>query len=246
MVAVSAKTQTNLDSAARDDSAGGRSAGSEGQSEPAAMGTVLEAKLDRGRGPVATVLVRNGTLHVGDYLHLRRRLRQGARHAERSRRAGPQSRALHPGGSAGSRIAARGRRQFPGGHGHRQGQADRRLPRPEGARSRAGQIQPPHAGATAQADARRARSRNCRSSSRPTWAAPPKCSTETLQKLSNDKVKIRVHPLRRRRHHRIATCCWPRLRTPSSSGSTCGRSATPRRWPSRRRWTSACTRSFTT
>ena len=32
-----------------------------------AMGNVLEAKLDRGRGPVATVLVRNGTLHVGDY-----------------------------------------------------------------------------------------------------------------------------------------------------------------------------------
>jgi translation initiation factor IF-2 len=31
------------------------------------MGTVLEAKLDRGRGPVATVLVRNGVLKVGDY-----------------------------------------------------------------------------------------------------------------------------------------------------------------------------------
>jgi translation initiation factor IF-2 len=32
-----------------------------------AIGTVLEAKLDRGRGPVATALVRNGTLRIGDY-----------------------------------------------------------------------------------------------------------------------------------------------------------------------------------
>ncbi len=32
----------------------------------AAIGTVLETKLDRGRGPVATVLVQDGSLHVGD------------------------------------------------------------------------------------------------------------------------------------------------------------------------------------
>ncbi|HUC31016.1 MAG TPA: translation initiation factor IF-2 [Candidatus Acidoferrum sp.] len=34
--------------------------------ERAASGVVLEAKLDRGRGPVATVLVQNGTLNAGD------------------------------------------------------------------------------------------------------------------------------------------------------------------------------------
>jgi translation initiation factor IF-2 len=32
----------------------------------AASGLVLEAKLDRGRGPVGTILVQNGTLHAGD------------------------------------------------------------------------------------------------------------------------------------------------------------------------------------
>ena len=33
-----------------------------------AQGTVIEARLDRAKGPIATVLVQNGTLHVGDII----------------------------------------------------------------------------------------------------------------------------------------------------------------------------------
>lgn len=34
----------------------------------AAKGTVIEARLDKGRGPVATILIQNGTLHTGDVI----------------------------------------------------------------------------------------------------------------------------------------------------------------------------------
>ncbi|MGI5976384.1 MAG: translation initiation factor IF-2 [Candidatus Limivicinus sp.] len=34
----------------------------------AAKGTVIEARLDKGRGPIMTVLVQNGTLHMGDVI----------------------------------------------------------------------------------------------------------------------------------------------------------------------------------
>lgn len=33
-----------------------------------AKGAVIEAKLDKGKGPVASILVQNGTLHTGDYI----------------------------------------------------------------------------------------------------------------------------------------------------------------------------------
>lgn len=38
-----------------------------GNPNRAARGTIIEAALDRSKGPVATVLIKNGTLHQGDY-----------------------------------------------------------------------------------------------------------------------------------------------------------------------------------
>jgi translation initiation factor IF-2 len=67
MVPVSAKTKINLDLLLEMILLVADIQDLKANPERPAMGTVLEAKLDRGRGPVATVLVRNGTLHVGDY-----------------------------------------------------------------------------------------------------------------------------------------------------------------------------------
>ncbi len=67
MVPVSARTKTNLDLLLEMILLVADIQDLKANPARPASGTVLEAQLDRGRGPVATVLVRNGTLHVGDY-----------------------------------------------------------------------------------------------------------------------------------------------------------------------------------
>ncbi len=65
-VEVSAKQQVNLDKLLEAIALQAELLDLTANSERAAEGTVIEAKLDRGRGPVATVLVQRGTLHIGD------------------------------------------------------------------------------------------------------------------------------------------------------------------------------------
>src|SRR2546421_7633490 len=65
-VDVSAKKKTNLDLLLEMICLVADIQGLKATADRAATGSVVEAKLDRGRGAVATVLVQNGTLRVGD------------------------------------------------------------------------------------------------------------------------------------------------------------------------------------
>src|SRR5712672_163274 len=67
-VEVSAKNKTNLDKLLEMIALQSELLELKTNAERPAEGTVIEAKLDRGRGPVATVLVQRGTLRVGDII----------------------------------------------------------------------------------------------------------------------------------------------------------------------------------
>src|SRR5450755_494141 len=67
-VEVSAKNKTNLDKLLEMIALQAELLDLKTNAERPAEGTVIEARLDRGRGPVATVLVQRGTLRVGDLI----------------------------------------------------------------------------------------------------------------------------------------------------------------------------------
>lgn len=65
-VPVSAKTRMNIDTLLENICLVAEMRELRANPDRSAKGIVIEAKLDKGRGPVATLLVQNGTLHAGD------------------------------------------------------------------------------------------------------------------------------------------------------------------------------------
>ena len=210
-----------------------------------AMGTVIEAQLDRGRGPVATVLVRNGTLSVGDFFICgsvfgKVRAMQNDRGAQ-IRKAEPSMpvevlglESLPEAGDDFQVVTDTAKaKQIVNFRDQRR--AKRRWPSPAASPSN-----------SSTSRCRRARSRSCRSSSRPTWAVRPKCSPR----------RCRSSPTRRSRcacmHSGVGAINESDVLLASASNAIiiglqrAAGAEGRRRWPSRRRSTSACTRSFTT
>ena len=77
-----------------------------------ATGTCLEASLSEGRGVVASVLVREGTLRVGDVIVCGDGFRPGPRDLQRQRNVGRGGWSVNAGGGLGSGRRTDGRGEF--------------------------------------------------------------------------------------------------------------------------------------
>ena len=139
-----------------------------------AAGRVIEAKLEKGRGPVATVLVQEGTLRVGDALVTGIHYGRVRAMMNERGRAGEGGPAGLPGGGAGPvRRAHRGRR-VQRGRGREGGQGGRRAPRPRRPARRSSAPSRRPRSRTSSPSPSRAGRRSSTSSSRRTCRAPPR------------------------------------------------------------------------
>jgi translation initiation factor IF-2 len=216
--------------AARDDPARHRDERAQGEPEAERIGTVLEAKLDKGRGPVATILVQDGTLNVGDTFiagTIVGKVRALIDDRGRQLKHAPPSTPVEvlglgglpsPGDAFQALADATKARQIAL---FRQTQAKEKALGGKGSRLTLESLQQQIAEGgmkelpvIVKADVQ----------------GSAEVLGDTLTKMTDDKVKIRII------HSGVGAInesdvSSPRRRTPSSSASTSGPIATPRKWP---------------
>ena len=160
----------------------------------ARTGTVLEAQLDPGKGPLATVLVQKRHAHGRRRLHLRHVLRPRARAARRARQDGEGSRPVDPGADPRLRGRAGGRRHVRASstdavEAREIAQKRQRLEREAQsrrthARRHARRLQP--------RSSRRARSRTLRIIIKADQGGPAEALADALAQLSTSEVRVDV------------------------------------------------------
>ena len=157
------------------------------------QGTVLEAKLDKGRGPVATVLVQNGTLRVGDTIIAGPVIGKVRALIDDRGRPIKVGAAVDAGRSARPRRPAAARRRVPGHHRPGQGAPGRHVPPDagEGTGARREGLAP-HARSRCSSRSPKAASRSCPIVVKADVQGSAEVLADTLAKLSDEKVKVRI------------------------------------------------------
>ena len=211
--------------------------------ERGATGVVLEAKLDRGRGPVATVLVQNGTLNAGDNFvvgNVYGKIRAMFDDRGAALHSAPPSTPVEILGmeglpQAGDQFVVVADRDKARGISEYREQKAREATLAKSSRvsleGLAEQI-------------KTAGMKELNVILKGDVQGSVEVLSDLLAKLSNDSVRLK---LMRSGVGAITETdfFWRRLRTLSSSASTYGPSAKRRNWRTRKKSTSACTRSFT-
>ena len=168
-----------------------------------AKGMVIEARLDKGRGPVATVLVKSGTLRKGDNVlagAVFGRVRaMNDEDGKSVNEAGP----VDPGRDPGPAGSAARRRRHAGAQRRAQGARDRALPPGQVPRREARQAAGRQARKRPRADGRRRAGEVARPHHQGRRAGLLRGPRPRAHEALDRRGEGEHHPHRRRRHHRV-------------------------------------------
>ncbi len=210
-----------------------------------ASGTVLESRVDKGRGPVATVLVQNGTLRIGDFFvvgavygKVRAMFDDRGRPIKQAAPSTPvEVLGLQGVPEAGDQFQVTDEAKARHIVEYRQGkQREASLAKTASA--------PPDARSVARAVESR-RSEGTARRHQGGRARFRRSAQRNAAEAFNRPGEAENHPGERWRGDAKRTCCWHRHRTPSSSASMFGPNEKRRNWRSAKALTSGCTQLFT-